>query len=658
MSVSTLNDFNTFQSKLYTLNILGPTGAVLNIESGDILYHGSILPPNGIGVTGPTGCTGANSGFTGATGAMGPTGSTGKAGTNGTQGATGATGPQGPTGVQGPFGAQGWTGPTGQAGLNGVSSGQVYWLVNQNTPLTTPQTSGFILSMSAPSGTTPSIITRVGGSFTTDGWTAGQKLKITEVTGPNANNGKIVEIRSVATTQLTLCLTSESALVAETTDTSAVLQVYGKRMVSSPVVDTETTTQTINLTSNDTAGVPIESFIAISNPQGSTSLPIGNYTFSGWFSASVANGNVAVKAVVFKRDTTGASTTLFTTSSVPITSTSTSYLSLSYVLNTPISFATTDLIGIRFIGSNVNTTVRTLSFTYGGSIHACYISTPYPVLGNTGPTGSTGPSPYNQTLNTNSDVAFNSVTTNLITGPTTGTNITPFVRSNNVVENITILDGAQTVSGVSGTYIFTGTGTVTVYLINPSVATQNGITATIINHKPAGVALNIVGSNGGALVTGLTKGGNAHFIMMDKTSDPVHCWDNPHINGGAPYYSTVYINNSSGINLGSMYTLQTINDYTVTLSFALAPVGTVLQSATSICIGPLSIPALSGSYITRQACRISTGSLGVVEALISVGETDYTYLYLKPVSGTFGTNDPNFAIFFTTFTYQWRVNEY
>lgn len=264
----------------------------------------------------------------------------------------------------------------------------------------------------------------------------------------------------------------------------------------------------------------------------------------------------------------------------------------------------------------------------------------------------------NQDLNTNSNVSFNSVTTNLITGPTTGMNITPSLRSNNIFENIITLDGAQTISGVSGTYIFTGTGTVTLYLIDPTLTSVNGTTATIISHKQGGSLINVLSANSYAYITGLPMGATAHCQMTDRTSDALHCWYNPYITGGAPYYATVHTNNSSGVNLGSIFIMQKIEDYTVKLTFTFATVDTVFTSVTNMCVGPLQIPTLSGAFPQIGFCEITTNSLGRVPATMTLGDSDLTYIYIKPVNGSYPSSDSKFGIYTTTFTYIWRPNEY
>ncbi len=100
--------------------------------SGNIIYNGVILPPNGSGATGSTGATGSSggpigaTGHTGAQGAQGVTGATGSTGigSDGVTGATGAVGATGATGAQGIQGSTGGgTGTTGATGATGANGG-------------------------------------------------------------------------------------------------------------------------------------------------------------------------------------------------------------------------------------------------------------------------------------------------------------------------------------------------------------------------------------------------------------------------------------------------------------------------------------------------------------------------------------------------------
>lgn len=264
----------------------------------------------------------------------------------------------------------------------------------------------------------------------------------------------------------------------------------------------------------------------------------------------------------------------------------------------------------------------------------------------------------NQDLNTTSNVSFNSITTSTLNGSAGGMNILPTLRSNNVTENITVLDGAQTLSDIYGTYLFTGIGTVNLKLRDPTLTTVNGTTATIISHKQSGSVININSSNNYTYITGLPNNCTAYCQMTDRTQDPLHAWSNPHVSGGVPYYANVYTNNSSGTKIGSMFIQQIVNDYTVDLIFTWVAQATAISGATNMCVGPLKIPSLTGAYPTRQQCMITTTDLGIVPATISMGDSDLLYLYIKPTTGSYGASDTYFGIFTTRFTYIWRPNEY
>jgi len=105
---------------------IGPQG--IAGSTGATGERGPTGPSNG--VTGPTGATGPSGGPTGPTGLPGPTGpssgitgDTGPTGAQGLQGSTGDTGPTGEQGIQGPTGPSGGgigtTGPTGDTGSTG-----------------------------------------------------------------------------------------------------------------------------------------------------------------------------------------------------------------------------------------------------------------------------------------------------------------------------------------------------------------------------------------------------------------------------------------------------------------------------------------------------------------------------------------------------------
>ena len=364
----------------------GPTGAGSTGPTGaSSVVTGPTGSGGAAGATGPTGAAGG-AGATGAGGATGPsgvsyTGATGPSGTAGATGATGSTGPSGvsytgATGSTGPSGAASTvTGPTGAAGAN---AGLVFWFNHADGDTVVPVTTNKSLVYNAAAGT----ITRSdGGSFLTDGWVARQKFVISNT---SLNNGTR-EIRTVAATVITVCVTS--TLVNETA--TSTLTVDTEQLTRNPASGVEQTEALTGISSADATGVPFDNYCTVSGVPGASSIPVGQWTFFGTFSAT--NVSCTAGFEVCSRSADGlTTTTLFTTARTPGLGTSLASYTINYTVGTAIPLNTGDRIIVRVLGYNSGGS-RNMVWAYQGTTRAAYVITTFAVTAPAGATGSTGP---------------------------------------------------------------------------------------------------------------------------------------------------------------------------------------------------------------------------------------------------------------------------
>jgi hypothetical protein len=317
---------------------------------------------------------------------IGATGTTGAIGTTGAVGTTGAEGADGTTGVQGT------TGITGTTGAAGNISGQLLYFDNIDSDLITPT----IVSNSTiafVTASTPDTMTRAdAGSFITDGFQAGQKIKISG----GANNGYIYTILVVAATTITFI--HSTTVINESAGTAITITVQREKLTRVPVsgIQVTETVSVQNDSPENTVGVAIDSYSTLSTVPGVTEIPGGVWDFHFWAYLNVAdNGFIHFK--VLKINTLGIETSLFDTGKAEITSVAgdtdnQKYYTLSYAVSSPVSLLTTDRIIIRPIATTTSPS-KTVSFIYQGTAMASHIATTFNVsapMGTTGAIGTTG----------------------------------------------------------------------------------------------------------------------------------------------------------------------------------------------------------------------------------------------------------------------------
>jgi len=157
----------------------------------------------GTGIVGVTGVYGA-SGTTGLQGQTGVAGVTGIYGASGATGIAGVTGLQGSTGVAGNTGLQGMTGlgvqgETGIQGLAGQIAGLRLWFDNASSDMTIPTV--VYTDLTWTNSGTNDFVTSPGGTFITDGWIVGRKVKVTGASV--AGNNATYNVKTVTATVIT-----------------------------------------------------------------------------------------------------------------------------------------------------------------------------------------------------------------------------------------------------------------------------------------------------------------------------------------------------------------------------------------------------------------------------------------------------------------------
>jgi collagen type VII alpha len=423
-----------------TAGPMGPTGYTGPIgPTGTTGYTGYTGPGNFTGYTGPTGFTGpigptgptgytgpdgsaSNTGATGYTGQIGPTGPTGYTGPEGMANNTGATGytgytgpsvtgytgytgpigPTGPTGYTGPIGptgATGFTGYTGYTGAQGNISGLILYFDNVASDITGPTITGNT-TIAFVTASNPDTITRAdAGSFVTDGFKVGMKIKVTGAT--NAGNNATWAIRAVSASTLTLV--GASALTNEAAGASVSITTDYEKLTRTPVGGVQVN-ESVVAQSGDILGVPVDSYATVAMVPGQTTIPGGLWTFRSWFYVNNNGGNNTFKYLVSKVTDAGVNEPLFTTqATVDISSTSSTAPQESILLyvvpDATYSLLTTDRIVITPLAFTDQAT-RTMSFVYQGTSFASNVETSFAVsapqgpTGYTGPTGPTGPTGY------------------------------------------------------------------------------------------------------------------------------------------------------------------------------------------------------------------------------------------------------------------------
>jgi len=302
-------------------------------------------------------------------GAQGTPGAAGAAGATGATGAAGAAGAKGDTGLTGAKGDTGLTGPTGQTGQ---SSGLRYWFTLDTSDMLLPTVTRNDISFQ---NANPDTITRVGGSWITDGFVVGRKVAVSGAA--QAGNNAIFNVRAVSATVLTLV--TANALTAENAGAAVTVDSHRKVLARIPVSGVETTvSQALVLSDGD---VSISNHCTITADPGALTIPIGIWTFTCYAYVS-AGTTCTLKFVVRKVDLAGATTTLFTTAATAISSTSSAApqkIQQDETVAAAITLLATDRIIVRVVANNSSGTSRTVSLVYAGTTHPAYVDTTFGV---------------------------------------------------------------------------------------------------------------------------------------------------------------------------------------------------------------------------------------------------------------------------------------
>ena len=280
------------------------------------------------------------------------------------------------------FGVIGVVGPAGPAGPPGYSTGANFYYDSTDSGITVP-TTGVKTDISFVASTPP-VINRVSGSFVTDGFVFAHRVIITGA-GHLANNGEH-RIASVTTNQIVL--TYEDIIVGENAGSPVNIIVQDSTLLPYPSV-LPTMDKSVSVSSSDIDGVELCTFVTQLGSPNQLSIPVGIWTFDGWFYADTPGVCSIYYEVAKKYDDTIPSTFLFATSNTsPIMATSAllpQELSVPYTVGSIIGLLAGDRIIIRVIARCTSPTPATVHHLYGDSLYPGFVNTTLPGIYNSKP---------------------------------------------------------------------------------------------------------------------------------------------------------------------------------------------------------------------------------------------------------------------------------
>lgn len=125
-----------------------------------------------------------------------------------------------------------------------------------------------------------------------------------------------------------------------------------------------------------TSPVLIERYATEPGSPNALEIPAGDWTFDFWrFMTGAAAGTRHIRFDVYKRDTGGTETLLFTVTSATITETVVTREILSYAAPA-FPLAQTDRIVVKVLALNSNNVAHTVTFVHDGQLHASLLTIP------------------------------------------------------------------------------------------------------------------------------------------------------------------------------------------------------------------------------------------------------------------------------------------
>jgi hypothetical protein len=292
--------------------------------------------------------------------------------TAGPRGATGAAGAVGAAGPAGPQGLKGDTGAQGIQGEPGALAGLALYFDNVASDITGPTVTGTVYAVVNSS---PDTITRSSGSFVTDGFIAGMKIKTTGF-GTPANNGTFA-VTIVAADTLTLA--TIHALTAELAGATVTIRVDREKLTRTPPSGVEVD-EAQSVVAADGA-VPLDAYTTVSGVPGALEIPIGIWEFHAWGWVSGTTGPATVTTLKFevsKVTALGVATVLFTSAAVTLTATSLATaqtIIVPYTVAAAITLLETDRITVRVLANTNTSTARVAHFVYQGTARGSHVVT-------------------------------------------------------------------------------------------------------------------------------------------------------------------------------------------------------------------------------------------------------------------------------------------
>lgn len=266
------------------------------------------------------------------------------------------------------------------------STAQELYFDGTDSDLTLPAITGDVF---ACVNSNPDTITRSSGSFVTDGFIAGQKIKMSGFVN-GGNSTTTFTIAQVAADKLTLILAN--SLAAESAGNMVTISTDRERLTRSPATGDEID-ESVSAVLAD-GDVTVDSYLTPAGYPNANTIPAGTWLFRGWgYVSSTSGGSVTtIKWQVVKVSATGVQTVLFTTLPTVVTATTLATaqeLRRFHSIPADIPLETTDRLAIRVVANTSTSQTRVLHWIYQGSSRASHVETTLTIAGVSLPPGGT-----------------------------------------------------------------------------------------------------------------------------------------------------------------------------------------------------------------------------------------------------------------------------
>ncbi len=247
-----------------------------------------------------------------------------------------------------------------------------YWFNDLASDLTVPSVTATVFEFVHQVGVNPDTIIRSSGNFVTEGFLAGQKIKVAGAADAG-NNGTFV-VTAVATTTLTLAKTH--SLTSRDDASSITINTPRENLRRVPPIGTEQD-ESVSVVLADGA-VAIDTYTTTAGSPGSLFIPIGTWLFTAWAYVDSTAHASTMKFEVNKVTELGVSNVLFTTAETTITATTlgtAQKIEQEHAIASPIALLATDRLSIRVLVHTASSHAKVIHFIHDGTSRASHVTT-------------------------------------------------------------------------------------------------------------------------------------------------------------------------------------------------------------------------------------------------------------------------------------------